>query len=73
MKENTKNLSISERIASPTPAFFKTIRTIGITLGAIGGAILAAPVALPAVVTTIAGYLLTAGIVTSAISTTAVE
>jgi ABC-type xylose transport system permease subunit len=69
----TKNLSISERISSPTPAFFKKIRAIGLTLGAIGGAILAAPVALPAAITTLAGYLLTAGIVTSAISTTAVE
>ncbi|MGK9120929.1 hypothetical protein [Olivibacter jilunii] len=64
---------ITERIKSPTPKFFKKIRTIGLTLGAIGGALLAAPIALPATVTTIAGYLATAGIVASAISSVTKE
>ncbi|MCL4640339.1 MAG: hypothetical protein M5Z89_15190 [Olivibacter sp.] len=64
---------ITERIKSPTPKFFKKIRTIGLTLGAIGGALLAAPIALPATVTTIAGYLATAGIVASAVSTVTKE
>lgn len=62
---------ITERIKSPTPTFFKKIRTIGLTLGAIGGALLTAPVSLPATVVTIAGYLATAGIVASAISSVA--
>jgi ABC-type xylose transport system permease subunit len=66
-------LTLKNRIKSPTPSFFKKIRNAGLILGAIGGAILAAPVALPAVVTTIAGYLATAGIVASAVSTTAVD
>ena len=69
----TKELTLKNRITSPTPVFFKKIQKIGLILGGIGGAILAAPVALPAVVTTIAGYLATAGIVASAVSTTAVE
>ncbi|MEH6305261.1 hypothetical protein RYH73_06380 [Olivibacter sp. CPCC 100613] len=60
---------ITERIKSPTPKFFKRIRTIGLTLGAVGGALLAAPITLPATVVTIAGYLATAGIVASAVST----
>ncbi|QEL03414.1 hypothetical protein FKG96_22150 [Olivibacter sp. LS-1] len=64
---------ITERIKSPTPKFFKRIRTIGLTLGAIGGALLTAPITLPATVVTIAGYLATAGIVASAISTVAKE
>ncbi|MDX3912740.1 MULTISPECIES: hypothetical protein [Olivibacter] len=64
---------ITERIKSPTPKFFKKIRTIGLTLGAIGGALLAAPIALPATVTTIAGYLATAGIVASAVSSVTKE
>ncbi|MDX3914794.1 hypothetical protein [Olivibacter oleidegradans] len=64
---------ITERIKSPTPKFFKKIRTIGLTLGAIGGALLTAPITLPATVVTIAGYLATAGIVASAISTVAKE
>ena len=64
---------ITDRIKSPTPKFFKKIRTIGLTLGAVGGALLAAPIALPATIISIAGYLATAGIVASAISTTAKE
>jgi ABC-type xylose transport system permease subunit len=64
---------ITERIKSPTPKFFKKIRTIGLTLGAIGGALLAAPITLPATVISIAGYLATAGLVASAISSTAVD
>ncbi|MDX3916136.1 MULTISPECIES: hypothetical protein [Olivibacter] len=64
---------ITERIKSPTPKFFKKIRTIGLTLGAVGAALLTAPITLPATVVTIAGYLATAGIVASAISTVAKE
>ncbi|WP_130856671.1 hypothetical protein [Olivibacter jilunii] len=62
---------ITDRIKSPTPKFFKRIRTIGLTLGAVGGALLTAPITLPTTVVTIAGYLATAGIVASAISTVA--
>lgn len=64
---------ITNRIKSPTPKFFKKIRTIGLTLGAVGGAILTAPITLPATVISIAGYLATAGLVASAISSTAVD
>jgi len=64
---------ILHRLTSPTPTFFKKIRTIGLTLGAIGAALLSAPISLPATVITIAGYLATAGIVASAISTVAKE
>ena len=64
---------ITERIKSPTPKFFKRIRTIGLTLGAVGGALLTAPITLPATVTTIAGYLATAGIVASAVSSVTKE
>lgn len=73
MTYRTKNLSIRERIASPTPKFFKKIRRIGLILGAIGTAIMASPVALPTLVTGAAGYLITAGLVASTISTTTVE
>ncbi|WP_243392583.1 hypothetical protein [Solitalea longa] len=62
-----------DRVKSPTPKFFRKIRTIGLMIGAVGGALLAAPVALPAVVGTIAGYLATIGVVASAVSQTAVR
>ena len=70
---NSKPLTIKQRLAAPTPGFFKKIRNIGLIFGAIGGAILAAPVSLPAAVITVAGYLATAGLVASAVSATAVE
>lgn len=73
MKKVTRNRSLKERISSPTPSFFKKIRNVGLTVGAVGAALLAAPIALPAFVSTIAGYLATAGIVATAVSTTTVE
>lgn len=74
MKQNRiDEMSVMERIAAPTPRFFKTLKTIGITLAAVSGALLAAPVALPVVITTIAGYLAVAGTVATAISQVTVE
>nr|MBC7614257.1 hypothetical protein [Pseudopedobacter sp.] len=72
MKKVNKTLSLRERISSPTPSFFKRIRNIGLTVGAIGAALLAAPIALPAVISTLAGYLATAGLVATAVSTATV-
>ena len=70
----TKNtLDLKTRLQSPTPKFFRKIRNAGLILGAIGTALLTAPVALPAVVTAAAGYLVTAGLVASAISTATVK
>ena len=61
-------MNIINRIQSPTPKFFKVLRTIGLTLAAIGGTILAAPVALPVAIVTIGGYIAVAGGVISAVS-----
>jgi hypothetical protein len=61
------------RVNSPTPKFFKKLRNIGLILATISGTIAAAPVALPAIVIKIAGYLAVASGVTSAVSQTAVE
>lgn len=67
------HLSIAERAAAPTPKLFRVVRLIGITLAAVSGAILAAPVALPAIITTIASYLAVAGTVATAVSQVTVE
>jgi len=64
---------IVNRMSSPTPKFFKKLRNIGLILATISGTIATAPVALPAVVIKIAGYLAVASGVTSAVSQTAVE
>ena len=59
---------IIDRAKAPTPKFFKVLRTVGLALAAVGGTILAAPIALPAIITTIGGYVAVAGGVLSTAS-----
>lgn len=73
MQTTTSQLNLAQRIQSPTPSFFKKLRTIGLILAAVSGALMAGPVAVPAIVTQIAGYLAVAGGVITAVSQTAVE
>jgi len=61
-------MNVIKRAKAPTPKFFKVLRNVGLALAAVGGTILAAPIALPVVVTTIGGYLAVAGGVVSAVS-----
>ena len=61
-------MNIIKRVKSPTPKFFKVLRNIGLVLAAVGGTILAAPIALPAIVVTVGGYVAVAGGVISAVS-----
>jgi len=68
-----KNMSVVDRVKAPTPKWFKVLRTIGITLASVGGAVLASPVALPAGIVTAAGYLLLGGTVVSAVAQTGVK
>lgn len=70
---NPNEMSIAQRVKAPTPKFFKTVRTIGLGLAGIGGAILAAPVAVPSALISIAGYVTLAGGVMTAVSQTAVD
>lgn len=66
-------MNVVERAKAPTPKFFRILRTIGLALLAVGGSIAAAPVALPTVIVTIAGYAAVAGGVLSAVSQVTVE
>lgn len=59
---------ILHRASAPTPKFFKVLRAVGLTLAAVGGTLLAAPIALPVIVTTIGGYAALAGGVLTAAS-----
>lgn len=61
-------MEIIKRAKAPTPRFFKRLRTIGLVMVAVGGAILAAPVALPVFVTAAGGYVALAGGIISAVS-----
>lgn len=66
-------MTIKERWNAKTPKFWRKVRNIAITAGAIAGVILAAPVALPAVVITAAGYIATAGTVAATLSQLTVD
>ena len=61
-------MNLVERYNKPTPKFFKVLRNIGIALATAGGAIIAAPVSMPALVVTIATYMTVAGTVATAVS-----
>ena len=65
--------NIIQRVQEPTPRFFRKIRNAGLLLTAISGAVLTAPVALPALLITAAGYLAIAGAIAGAVSQTAVQ
>jgi hypothetical protein len=67
------SLTVLQRVAAPTPRFFRLLKVIGLTLAAASGTLLAAPVALPAIVTTIAGYIAVASTVATAVSQVTVE
>lgn len=67
------SMNLIQRIKAPTPKFFKILRNVGVTLAAAGGAILASPIALPAGVLTLAGYLVVGGGVLTAVSQSTVD
>jgi ABC-type xylose transport system permease subunit len=59
---------LQSRWNAKTPDFWKSVGKIGLVAGAVGAAIIAAPITLPAAVVTLGGYLVTAGGVTAALS-----
>jgi len=69
MKEKT----LKERWQSKTPKFWKRVQRWAIITGTAAGVILAAPITLPAVVITMAGYVVTAGTVAATLSQLTVD
>ena len=68
-----RNLNLVSRIQEPTPKWFRIVRNIGLALSAVGGVLVAAPVALPATVVAVGGYLLLGGTIIGAVSQTAIS
>lgn len=62
------SMDLIDRARAPTPRFFRILRNIGITVVGVGGALLASPVLLPAILVQIAGYLTVAGTVITTVS-----
>ena len=69
----SRNLNLVSRVQEPTPKWFRIVRNIGLALSAVGGVLVAAPVALPATVVAVGGYLLLGGTIIGAVSQTAVS
>ncbi|MNL80738.1 hypothetical protein D3C87_2076620 [compost metagenome] len=61
-------MNLYQRIISPTPKIFRSLRSIGLLLLAISGGIVSAPATVPAFLTVSAGYLAVAGSVLAAVS-----
>ena len=61
-------MELKKRWKSKTPSFWKKVQKIGIIAGTLGGALLAAPIALPAAVLSGATYLVVIGTTTATLS-----
>lgn len=61
-------MELMNRWNSKTPKFWKKVQRIGILAGAIGGVLIAAPIALPAALVTAGGYMVMAGGLTATLS-----
>lgn len=72
-QQDIDKLTLAQRVTAATPKFFLKLRNIGMALAGISAALLASPVALPAIITTIASYLGVAATVASAVSQVAVK
>lgn len=72
--ENKKGFvkTLVDRCKADTPPFFKKMRLVGLALAAVGGVLVAAPIALPAAIITAGGYLIVAGSVATTVSQVAV-
>ena len=65
--------TLKDRWSAKTPTFWKKVQRVGLVAGALGAALIAAPVALPAALITASGYLVAAGGITAALSQLTVE
>ena len=72
-KLKDKLKSFFTRCGADTPPFFKKLRMIGLVIAAAGTAVVASPIALPAAVVTVGGYLIAGGAVATAVSQAAIE
>lgn len=66
-------MSIRKRWSAKTPKFWKRVQKVAITIGAVAGVLIAAPITLPAAVVTVASYAITAGTVAATLSQLTVE
>lgn len=74
VENNSKQqLSMLDRWKAPTPLLFKRLRNIGLILAGVAGAILSAPIVLPPMIISVAGYVMVASGVLSSVSQITIE
>ncbi len=66
-------MKLADRMRKPVPPFFKKVQRAGLVLAAAGGTLLASPVALPAAILTLGGYMVATGSVIAAIAQATVQ
>ena len=71
--ESVKKLSLLDRVALPSPTFWRKVSAVGKAIGGLGLVLVTAPVALPAAIVTVAGYLVLVGSLTAGLSALTVE
>ena len=71
--ESFKNNEVIKRWKSETPSFWKKVQRLGLIAGGLGTVIIASPIALPAAIVSIGGYLTLAGSVAATLSQLTVE
>jgi hypothetical protein len=70
---NPNEMNFVERVVAPCPPFFKKLRYYALIVGGVAATVLTGGLALPAVVTTIAGYLAAASAVAVTVSQCTVD
>lgn len=71
--ESVKKLSLLDRVTLPTPTYWRKVSAVGKAIGGLGLVLVTAPVALPAAVVSLAGYLVLVGSLTAGLSALKVE
>jgi len=68
-----RKLTLLDRVTLPSPTFWRKVSAVGKAIGGLGLVLVSAPVALPAVVVSVAGYLVLVGSLTAGLSALTVE
>ena len=70
---SVNKLGLLDRAALPSPTFWRKVSAVGKAIGGLGLVLVAAPVALPAAVMTVAGYLVLVGSLVAGLSALTIE
>ena len=73
LMESVKKLSLLDRVALPSPTFWRKVSAVGKAIGGLGLVLVTAPVALPVAVVSVAGYLVLVGSLTAGLAALTVE